>query len=246
MIHDIDESLRALVREEALQGNGVEVAFDAPTREWVSKRNSPSVNLYLYDIREDLTRRETMWENVRDEQGQVIERRLPPRWYRFSYLVTAWTKRPEDEHRLLSAMLGCFVRHETVPGDYLKGTLAGVDRSVVLTVALPPSDDRSIADVWSAMGGELKPSLDVIVTAPLDVARSQTAQPAVLEEPILSLSRSEPAQKGKGRSRRRKADSASVDTGLDPAEMGVLAETRRAGSRKQPGRTIRLRGIARR
>jgi hypothetical protein len=197
------------------------------------------VDLYLYDIREDMSRRETMWEDVRDEMGHIKERRLRPRWFRLSYLCTAWTQRPEDEHRLLSAMLSCFIRHEALPFDLLKGDLAGTDHVVVLTAALPPTDDRSIADVWSAMGGELKPSVDLVVTAPMDVGRALKAGPPVLEEPILSVVQAE-APKGK---RRRGSIAAVRDTGIDPGDEGVLEETRRAGTLKQPGRTLRIRGI---
>lgn len=243
MIHDIDESLRVLVKQEALEDNGVEIAFDAPTREWVSRRNAPSVDLYLYDIREDQSRRETMWEDVRDERGRIIERRLRPRWYRLSYLVTAWTQRPEDEHRLLSAMLACFTRHEVMPPELLSGTLEGIEQPVIMTVALPPTEDRSIADVWSAMGGELKPSLDLVVTAPMDVARTLQAGPPVLEEPVLSVVQAKPAAGGKGRSRKRKDAAAERDSGIESGEPGVLEETRRAGTTSQPGRTLRIRGL---
>lgn len=187
MIHDVDESLRALVRRDAVNGSGVEVAFDAPTKEWVARRNSPVVDLYLYDIHEDTTRRQTSWEEIKDDTGRVIERRLPPRRYRLSYLVTAWTQRPEDEHRLLSSLLSCFVRHEFMPAELLAGTLEGETMPVLLTVALPPTEDRSIADVWSAMGGELKPSLDLVVTAPMNIARSIEAGPPVLEQPRLTV-----------------------------------------------------------
>jgi len=242
MIQDVDQSLRALVKEEALGDNGVEIAFDAPTTEWVSRRNAPSVDLYLYDIREDLTRRQTMWEEVRDEQGRVTERRLRPRWFRLSYLCTAWTQRPEDEHRLLSAMLSCFIRCEALPPEHLKGVLEGTALPVVLTAALPPTEDRSIADVWTAMGGEMKPSIDLVVTAPMDVARALEAGPPVLEEPILSVIPAEPRAKGKSR-RKRKAPAAERDNGIEPSERGVLEETRRAGTRKQPGRTLRIRGL---
>src|SRR6476469_3835913 len=104
MIQDVDEALRTLIGREALNGSGVEIAFDAPTKDWVSRRNAPMVDMYLYDIREDTSRR-------------VTGHRLPPRRYRLSYLVTAWTNRPEDEHRLLSSMLACFVSHEYMPAD---------------------------------------------------------------------------------------------------------------------------------
>ncbi len=241
MIQDVDESLRALLKQDAVSNNGVDIAFDAPTTEWVSRRNAPTVDLYLYDIREDLSRRQTMWEEVRDEAGRVTERRLRPRWFRLSYLCTAWTQRPEDEHRLLSAMLSCFIRHESLPIEMLGGVLEGTELPVVLTAALPPSQDRSIADVWSALGGELKPSIDLVVTAPLDVQRSLEAGPPVLEEPVLSVIRTDTGSKSKSR-RKRKVPSAR-DSGIEPGEPGTLAETRRAGTKRQPGRTLRLRGL---
>lgn len=250
MIHDVDESLRALVRRDALNGSGagVEIAFDAPTKEWVARRNSPVVNLYLYDIREDTSRRQTSWEDVKDENGRVVERRLPPRRYRLSYIVTAWTQRPEDEHRLLSAMLACFIRHEFMPAELLAGTLEGETIPVLLTVALPPVEDRSIADVWSAMGGELKPSLDLVVTVPMNIERSLAAGPPVLEEPRLTLlgpdGEAEPAADRK-RAATKKADDKVVrlpaTMPADDALAGVPDEVLAAGTPDQPGRRIRVR-----
>jgi hypothetical protein len=179
MIHDVDESLRVLVRRDALNGADVDIAFDAPTREWASRRNSPTVDLYLYDIREDLQRRTVAWDPVREPDGKVNWRKPPPRQYKLSYLVTAWTQRPEDEHRLLSAVLYCFLRHERLPQDVLSGTMAGIQLPVLSTIALPPPPDRSLSDVWSALGGELKPSLDLVINAPFDVDRQEQAGPPV-------------------------------------------------------------------
>lgn len=180
MIHDLDESLRTLVRRDGLRGSDVDIAFEAPTREWAAHRNTPTVDLYLYDIREDVQRRTVAWQPVKDEKsGRVLERRPPPRLYKLSYLITAWTQRPEDEHRLLSVMLSCFLRHEQLPADVLAGTLSGTAAPVLATIALPPPPDRSLSDVWSALGGELKPSLDLVVTAPFDVHRQLEAAPPV-------------------------------------------------------------------
>src|SRR5436305_675575 len=183
MIQDVDESLRALVKRDALNGSKADVAFDAPTKEWSSRRNTPTVDLYLYDIREDLELREVMWENIRGESGMVSDRRPPPRRFKLSYLITAWTQRPEDEHRLLSAALGCFLRHAALPGDVLGGSLADQPHAVIVTIALPPPEDRNLSDVWSALGGELKPSLDLVVNASFDSGRTETVGPPVLEEP---------------------------------------------------------------
>src|SRR3979411_3331383 len=122
MIQDVDESLCALVKRDALNGSKADIAFDAPNKEWSSRRNTPTVDLYLYDIREDLERREVMWEDIRGDAGNsrlTTERRPPPRRFKLSYLVTAWTQRPEDEHRLLSSLLPCFLRHPTMPSAAL-------------------------------------------------------------------------------------------------------------------------------
>src|SRR5207249_3314208 len=54
MIHEIDEALRTLVRRDAVNGTDVEVLFDAPTKDWAARRNAPTVDIYLYDIREDM------------------------------------------------------------------------------------------------------------------------------------------------------------------------------------------------
>jgi hypothetical protein len=189
MIHEVDEALRRLVREEALQGSDVEVVFDAPTKDWAARRNAPTVNLYLYDLREDLRRRQRGLLNEYDERGTtVVARHRPPRYIKLSYLLTAWTQRPEDEHRLLSSLLMCFLAHDSVPHALLSGRMAELALPVPLTVALPPPEDRSFADVWTALGGELKPSLDIVVSAPFDAAAVLAAGPPVREGMSVDLS----------------------------------------------------------
>ncbi len=175
VIAEVDDALRALVARDALDGAGVDVVFDAPTKDWSARRNAPTVNMYLYDIREDMRRRERGLINDYDQRGNVVARHLPPRHFRLSYLVTAWTQRPEDEHRLLAALLSCFVRHEAVPDDLVAGPLR-LGTPVGLTVAL-----------WSALGGELKPSLDLVVSAPIDTGQRYPAAPAVLAPPVVQV-----------------------------------------------------------
>ncbi|MEU6609182.1 DUF4255 domain-containing protein [Streptomyces shenzhenensis] len=184
MIHEVDEALRTMFRTDALAGGQVAVVFDAPTRDWAAKVNAPTVNLYLYDIREDMRRRERGLLNEYDDQGAIVSRRRPPRFFKLSYLITAWTRRPEDEHRLLSSLLSCLLRYEALPAEQLTGTLGQIGVSVPMTVALPPPEDRSFADVWSALGGELKPSLDLVVSVPVTESPVYPAGPQVGEEGV--------------------------------------------------------------
>lgn len=177
MIHEIDASLRLLLAP-AVTGD---IAFEAPTRDWAARRNAPTLNAYLYDIREDVARRERGAVAERDAQGVVTRRRQPPRWFRLSYLVTAWTARPEDEHRLLSGALALLLPHEALSGDAVPESVRAISPTLPLTVAVPPGESRSLAEIWSALGGELKPSLDVVITTPFPVTPVYGAAPPVTE-----------------------------------------------------------------
>ena len=82
-----------------------------PRRTGSRAATRPTVDLYLYDIREDLQRRVPAWEDVARRDGRRHARGGSRRaGSSSSYLVTAWTQRPEDEHRLLSSLLACVPR----------------------------------------------------------------------------------------------------------------------------------------
>ena len=228
MIHEIDAALRTLVERE-LAGSGVEISFEAPTSDWAARRSAPTVDLYLYDIREDRDRRNMALEPVRDAAGVITGRRRPPRMFKLSYLVTAWTQRPEDEHRLLSTILACAIRYDALPRDILTGTLLEQPLNVPVTVALPPPEDRALSDVWTALGGDLKPSLDLVITAPVDSRHVEPAGPPVLEEPRISID----GAPAKGRRRRALPE--------EPVERQPTEELVTAGTADKPGRTIRIR-----
>jgi hypothetical protein len=142
----------------------------------------------LYDIREDVRRRERGLSEQRGDDGHVRTRRPAPRHYKLSYLVTAWTQRPEDEHRLLDQLLRCFLKYEALPDELVVGQLAETGLVVPLTVGLPPPEDRAFADVWSALGGELKPSLDIVVIAPVDTGIVYQAGPPASQGTHLDMS----------------------------------------------------------
>jgi hypothetical protein len=239
MIHDVDQLLEKLVRRDALNGSAVDLVFDAPTKDWVARRSGPAVNLYLYDIREDLQRRVPTWEDIRAPGGEVTGRRQPARRFRLAYLVTAWTQRPEDEHRLLSSLLLCFLRNPMLkPGD-LGGSLDESDLPVYIDVGQPETQERSLADIWSALGGELKPSLDVVVTAPIAVTSSAAFGPPVLEAPTIGLNVSDrPVETSGGRGRKRPPEPTPA---LEPEPLPEETVPRGAETGR-PGVTLRVRG----
>lgn len=201
MIPEIDEALGELLRAEAVPGGQVEVSFEPPTRDWAAGRNAPTVNAYLYDVREETARREYGMISARDESGIVVRRHRPLRYFRLSYLMTCWTRRPEDEHRLLASVLGCLVGTEVL---HVGGTgpLASLGEPAQLKIAEPNGDSRSAADLWSALGGNLKPSLDVVVIAPYPDASSQQAAPPATEAKVIGRRTDVPGTADRPRTRR--------------------------------------------
>src|SRR5829696_8616403 len=164
MLADLDESLRALLKRELGRHgfDGVEIVFDAPTKEWAASLSSPTVNLFLYDVREATGKRLHEWQEQRGN-GQAQATR-PPLRVDASYAVTAWTRAVEDEHRLLSQVLGVLYAFPQLPADALAGRLAETARRFAIEgrIGQPKSDGK--ADFWSAVGGQYKASLDYVVT----------------------------------------------------------------------------------
>lgn len=182
MIGSVDEALRRAVRG-AVPDDAVQVTFEAPTKDWAARRTGPAVDLYLYDVHEVVSRRHVGRVPVVSE-GRVVGVRSPQRWYALSYLLTCWTSRPEDEHALLSSCLVGLLQHDVLPPAWLGAGISQV-HPCELDVAQPPPTDRKSPDLWSALGGELKPSLDVTVTVALDVGGVEAAGPLVSEAPRL-------------------------------------------------------------
>ena len=241
MIDEIDDAIRNLLKDEALEGAGVDVVFDAPTKEWAARRNAPTVNAYLYDIREDLRKRTRGMINDYNDEGIVIGRRLPPRFYNLSYLITAWTQRPEDEHRLLAEMLLCFSNYEAMPPDRLNGRIGELDLPVEMKISLPPPEDRSFADVWTALGGELKPSIDVVLSVPLAPERRYAAGPPVQEGTVVTLEDTT----GEGADVERQkhvppagsAHESAGEAGATPADGGAGGMELKLGRKRRRGKT---------
>ncbi|MDH6113633.1 hypothetical protein P3T36_005204 [Kitasatospora sp. MAP12-15] len=234
MIHEVDEALHALLRDEVLGSGDIEVVFDAPTRDWAARRNGPTVNVFLYDLREDLGLRRQGSMRELGRRGEIVAEHEPPRWYALSYLVTAWTTRPQDEHRLLSVLLAGLLRQSTLAPEQLTGAVAEFGISLPYTVAVPPAEKRALAEIWSALGGELKPSLDLVVTAPLATARRLPA-PQVTDALLLSVT--DGAAGGQLEVRRPRFEDEperSVLTGAAP--VGVRRARGEAARAARPGR----------
>lgn len=170
MITDLDATLeKLLIREVPIDNKDVDIHFDQPTREWSAKLTRPTINLYLYDMRENTELRQTNWVVERGDNGQATKKR-PPRRIDLAYLITAWTNTAEDEHRLLWRALWALMKHPELPKDILQGELVGSDVPIRASVA-QPDEVPNVADLWGVLDNELRPSLHLVATLPLDLGQ---------------------------------------------------------------------------
>jgi len=166
MIADLDETLRGLLRRElAGQGfDGMDIAFDAPSRDWAAQLSVPTVDLFLYDVRESDDHRLADWE-THGGAGRSADVR-PPMRLDLSYAVSVWTREVEDEHRLLSQVIAILYAHPVLPAEALVGGLADpVAQPYPLQTLVGRPRKEGGPEFWTALGATYKASVDFRVTA---------------------------------------------------------------------------------
>jgi Pvc16 N-terminal domain len=169
MIDDLDEVLRQLlIRELPIKNGEVDVEFDQPKREWSGRVSRPTINLFLYDIRENQKLRQTqpMWELEKNPDGTVTKRRKPVRMD-LHYMITAWATEPEDEHRLLSRTLMALFRSPELPDDLLPDSLQ--HQSAPISIMVAQYDElKQPTDIWNVLDNEMRPGIACIITLAID------------------------------------------------------------------------------
>ncbi|HAA02883.1 MAG TPA: DUF4255 domain-containing protein, partial [Syntrophobacteraceae bacterium] len=151
----------------------VEVSFEQPKRENAGKWGPrPTINLFLYDVRENRDLRSNEWIVERQGDGTATKRRPPVR-VECSYLVTAWASDASitpalDEHRLLGEVMMVLLRHATIPLGLLQGSLKGQEPPLP-AITLQPGRLQSMGEFWQALGGKPKAALNYTVTIGVEV-----------------------------------------------------------------------------
>lgn len=185
MIHELDQSLAALLKANLPQRERITISFAAPDDQF--QVTPPGVDLFLYDLRENLELRGNDDFIDRHDDGTAT-RWQPPVRVDASYLITAWPggagqgDTSRDEHELLGHVMRALLRFRTLPRDYLQGSLATQDLPLPVT-SLQPGRLQSLGEFWQALGGKPKAALNLTVTLAIDANPPQEST-VVLDKEI--------------------------------------------------------------
>jgi hypothetical protein len=170
MIRDLDDTLKVMLETHAAPNSALAsavISFDLPDSEWRGALQSLTVNLYLYDIRQNAAMRTTEQLLVRSADLKKAARVGPPARIDCAYCITAWspaeTGAVYEEHRLLSQVLRLFLQFPTIPPSALQGGLVGQIAPYPGIVA-SQEGVKNMPEFWHALDQKLKPSLNYIVT----------------------------------------------------------------------------------
>ncbi len=172
----------------------VDFFFAVPNEDWAQRVNTNSqikrVNIYLYSIQENRDVRLSNWETV-DMSGQTSAIRHPPVYFDCHYRVTAWSPTPEkehtsspipEEHLLLSQALRAFARNMEVEPAKLainSGWEVYLNTHIYLAVA-QAENIQGQGDFWTSMKLPWRPSIELVVTAPLDLLKVNPPDPQMV------------------------------------------------------------------
>lgn len=166
MIQDIDDTVKELlIQKVPIDVSTVDIRFEMPTKDWATGVVKPTVNLFLYDVRENHELRSN--ERFRTYNGGVATERRAPVRIDFTYQITVWTTDVSDEHQLLGRLLATLLGYPVLPRETLKGAMQTQPLPLQAWIAQPERTPNAW-DFWGSLDGRLKAGISYVVTASLE------------------------------------------------------------------------------
>ncbi len=170
MIHDFDETLKALlIQKVPIDSTAIDIQFDRPDPDWETKLTKPTINCFLYDIRENQELRSN--ERYLSRNGETGTQRKAPTRINLNYFITVWAiaedTKTAEEHRLLGRILKTLLSHPILPTEVLQGEMQQQPLPLRAWIAQPESTPNAW-DFWGAMDGRIKAGISYGVTVAVE------------------------------------------------------------------------------
>ena len=174
MISHIDATIENVLRDE-LPESEYEISFDIPNKEWVNKISGtkPVINIYLYDVHENLQLRSNEWDIKKNTDGTY--RKTPPDIrLDLYYVITVWSPATTDavleEHHIMSLIYAKLFEFSKIPRKYFTTELKRISPAPEIPISVASKDsfkEQGIGQFWSTLEQNWKPAVYLTVTAPI-------------------------------------------------------------------------------
>lgn len=182
MLHDLDTTLQKLIYEYGrLNKNEVDVAFELPTSEWAARLSRPTINCWCFDLHENVKLRNMDMRVTKGDGRAALQ--LAPMRFNITYLVTAWAREIEDEHRLLWRALAALARTPVLDPTTCDGELRDQPYDIPILVGQLSDIGVNFTDLWGVIESEMRLGFTARITLALDTQRGFD-EPLVLEKRI--------------------------------------------------------------
>lgn len=168
----IDSGLEALIRHSLpLPATLGDVSYDPPSGTWSAQLSRITVNLFLFGVGRSPQPPRPAADRTID--GQPHRRPQLP-MIELHYLISAWAGTIRDEHQLIGELLTLFTMNQILPAEHLTEEIVSP-----IQLAVAPHDNNRAKDVWSTVGGAIKPSFELVATTAIDAVPFELLPPPV-------------------------------------------------------------------
>lgn len=174
MLDDLDKGVRTLLTTsvppalDQLQGLvDTDIQFATPGAQYTPVNSNLALNLFLYEVKENLQLRDP--EPTVRRVGNTYVQGLPSLRVDCCYLVTAWSTGTQEtdrllEHRLLGQALLWLSRFRTLPSSVL-----AEQENPPPTLVAQTDGHRNMSEFWYALGIPPRPAFHLIVTVEMNL-----------------------------------------------------------------------------
>jgi hypothetical protein len=179
---ETDQALAALLKAKVIGSAPISIAFDPPSRPWIQSLKVPCVNVFLFDLREAVSRRESSHEDVRDENGKIIARRPPMQRWDLHYTVTVFAPQVIAEHKILAAVLRYLASIDVIEPEFLPPELAALGYPILVSTG-----GGMKRGMFLNYAGDMKVGFEMSITVPIPPLPPPPLAPPVRQPPQIQV-----------------------------------------------------------
>ena len=180
VIKYINDTLKEFLQKELRGDFKPDISFEQPKREWSTRIPRLTLNMFLYDIRENqkLRQAQPTWVTQTNPETGRPEQRRKPAHIDLHYLISAWGETTEDQHALISATLMVLLRYPVLPisQDSLLAVYLGESSAQIPLMVAQYEELTNPTDIWNVLDNEIRPSITCTLTVPFHVYSAESVQ----------------------------------------------------------------------